>query len=77
MAEGVKETKKRSKGCDWVVPKLEGDLASEDCSQSWDTSKINMFDDLQKCNLDQVMTWQWGINKRFSSEDRIAGSRLK
>ena len=38
---------------------------------------IIMFDDWQKCGLDQVMAWQWSINKRFSSEDRIASSWLK
>ena len=79
--EKIKEVKKRSKYCDWgdicTLPKLESDLSLEDCSQWWDTSEINIFDDWQKCNLDQVMAWQWSINKRFSSEDRIACSWFK
>ena len=59
------------------MAKLEGDLSSDDCAKWWDTSKINIFDDWERCDLDQVVAWQYSINKRFSAEDRIASGWLK
>ena len=60
-----------------MFPRLEGDLSSEDWSQWWDTSEIKLFDDWEKWNLDQVVAWQFSVNKRFLLENRIASSWLK
>ena len=81
VIERVKEAKKRAKDCDWLdictLAKLEGNLSSDDCAKWWDTSEINIFDDWERCDLDQVVAWQYSINKRFSQEDRITSGWLK
>ena len=56
---------------------MEGYLSTEDPSQWWDSSEINIFEDWEKCHHDQVVAWQYSVNKRFLPEDRIASGWLK
>ena len=56
------------------MAKLEGDLSSEDFSKWWDTSEITIFNNWEKYDLDEVMAWQYNINKRFSPGDSAVHS---
>ena len=77
----VRQGEARAKAMDWMdictIPFLvESNLANVDCSTWWDSSEINIWQDWDVLTLNQVRRWQYSVNKRFSTGDRIASNWL-
>ena len=77
----VQEGHQRAKAMDWMdicnVPNLDMSTESNKCSEWWDNTKNNVWSCWDAMNFDQVIAWQYSINKRFSLQDRIASRWLK
>ena len=76
----VEEGHQRSKMMDFmdicVLPKLKGDLSSDNPVDWWDESEVNLWTDWDRCNITQVKAWQYSVNKRFSPQDQTASTWL-
>jgi hypothetical protein len=55
-----------------TLSRLRSHSDSEEPSEWFDDSEINLWTDLEKCSFEQVSAWQWCVNKRFCDGDLIA-----
>ena len=60
-----------------LVTKLTGNLESKNCPDWWDNSEVNNWTNWDLRNNDQIMAWQYSINKHFSAVDSIMSCWLK
>jgi hypothetical protein len=77
----VKEGLKRSQAMDFMdvctVSGLGGNLESDNPRDWWDGTEINLWEDWDICSETQVRRWQYGVNRYFSEQDRIASNWLQ
>jgi len=77
----VKEGLKRSQAMDFMdictVSGLGGNLESDNPRDWWDGTEINLWEDWDICSEIQVRRWQYGVNRYFSEQDRIASNWLQ
>ena len=77
----VHEGYQQAKAMDWMdicnIPNLDKTTTSLTCSDWWDESENNIWECWDTMDYEQVLAWQYSINKRFSLSDRVASKWLK